>query len=351
MNRVTLKQWTDFKRYAVTHLHLKPDTTLPDTIRKLRYLEKHNVDLTTDRDTLEHHVDNYIFTRMETGLTRTGANNYYKALNRWTKYRELRLHFTLYKEPRTPQYTPTPRQVRRCIQQWHKRNRAHKRNRTMLVALAASGLRISEFTNLELQDIDYERCTITVRHGKGGEGRTIYVDKKVIRGKNYPSIKNYVDHWRIDSHSTALWTTRKGEMTIDYARKIVKQTGRHAGIPQLHPHALRRFFAVTMLQAGVSIKAIQRQLGHTRLDTTDIYLQGITDADIRLSIETADIPDPLRVKVKYQKPVKHADKGVYAESPSINLNGPGGMYENPFIEHYKQPPVLQEHQHGGSHDI
>lgn len=201
----------------------------------------------------------------------------------------------------------------------------------MLVVLAGSGLRISEFVNIEIADIDFERNTITVKRGKGGGGRVVYVDPKVIGGRNYPSIRNYIDKWRYDTHSTALWTGRKGEMTIDYTRKIIKDTGRAAAVPQLHPHALRRFFAVTMLRAGVSIKAIQKQLGHKKLDTTDIYLQGITDRDVMFSIRSANIPDPLTVTVKYLKPMKPKNRGGYAESTDGMLYGPEGMYKNPFI--------------------
>jgi len=344
IERVDRGTLAEFRRYAVLRLQLA-DSTLRDTIRKLAHMANRAlygdiaINLLADESVLEQEVEIWLFHRLNEGLSKTGVNNYIKAINRWSQYRDYNIHFDLYPEQTGPVFTPSPLQVKRCIDACMGRNPVVKRDKCMIVVLAASGLRISELVNLELSDIDYERCTILVRRGKGGKSRLVHVDKKVIRGRNYPSILNYVEYHRFQSHRSALFTSEEGEMTVDYARKRISLIGERAGVPRIHPHAFRRFFAVTLLRAGVHEAIIQRELGHESLATTDRYLRGLTEYDVEAAMRSVHIPDPLTVAINYRS-MKHRNGGVLASVTGEKLNGPGGIHKDGILESYRELPVL-----------
>jgi len=298
---VDSKTWMKFKQHAVTQQKLYPSSTLPDTVRKLRYLEKQGIDLLAPGAILEIQFNDFIFNRFQEGATEIAMNNYIKAMNRWAKYRGLNLHFELYEEHYQPPRIPTPLEIKRMADVCRRKTPEDKRNRTIMVTLPNSALRINEFINLELDDVDYEHWRLHVKRGKGGKSRYVYLSQKVVSGKNYPSIKNYVEHWRLDTHPTALFTTKKGKLTYDYARKIIKEIGKKAGVPWIHPHAFRHYAAVTWFKAGWPLKIIQAQLGHEKSSTTDRYLEALTEHDREMIIRRLSVPDPLSAVPKNPK--------------------------------------------------
>lgn len=159
---------------------------------------------------------------------------------------------------------------------------------------------------------------MTVR-GKGGKIRNVPLDHRILVGRNYPSLKNYIEHWRLSTHSTALFTTKKGEMTPQFLRKIIKEIGKKAGVTWIHPHALRHFCATNLLRAGVNLKIVQEILGHEKLSTTEIYLH-LTERDIVKAMQIANIEDPI-----LKKSMKPKKWGVLVEKTDGAKNGPGGI--------------------------
>jgi len=331
--KVDSSTWNKFRQHAVTQQKIYPGSTLPDTIRKLRYIEKRGVNLLAPEVTLEIQFNNFIFSRFQEGATEIAMNNYIKAMNRWVKYRGLKLHFELYEEHYQPPRIPTPLEIKKMADVRRRKTPEDKRDRTLIILLAGSGLRIGELISLEKQDIDYERGRIHVRRGKGGKSRYVYVDHKIISGKNYPSVKNYVEHWRRDTHPTALFTTKKGKLTYDYARKVIKEIGKKAGVPWIHPHAFRHYAAVTWLKAGWPLKIIQAQLGHEKSSTTDRYLEALTEHDREMIIRRLGVPDPLSVRPAYRHKINGAKKtGGAGDSNRNKKLWTGRDFENFLID-------------------
>jgi integrase/recombinase XerD len=138
-----------------------------------------------------------------------------------------------------------------------------KRSQILLKLLYASGLRVSELVNLHLGDI--EGTSITVRHGKGGKDRITILPQSLAT-----ELQQYIRHYRL---TTLLFPSRKGTpLTTRNVQAIIVRAAKRAKINKhVTPHKLRHSFATHLLEAGTDVRVIQELLGHSNLQTTQIY--------------------------------------------------------------------------------
>lgn len=144
------------------------------------------------------------------------------------------------------------------------------RNRTILETIYACGLRISELTNLNLNDIDFENMYLKVL-GKGKKERMVPF---------YPRLKQlllrYLNNYRslyCDESIEALFINQKGKrITPRYIQLILEKNSKECGLKiNVHPHSLRHSFATHLLDNGADLRVVQELLGHENLSTTQLY--------------------------------------------------------------------------------
>ena len=313
MAKVNDEIWDKFINHCYAEQQLA-EKTIQVTLRALRFLEKEGIDLMANEKELKKQVMEYFAKRLRKGATGTTLNLYVKSLNRWCIFRELKLKFKKYKEVYQPRRIPTTADIKRLLDACKGRDPISKRDRTLIYFMINTGLRREEVANLQLTDIDWENCFIRVR-GKGMKIRLVAVPWRVLHGKTVPSIKNYIENWRFNTHKTALFTTKKGKITPNKVAKIIYDRGKRAGIPWIHPHALRHYYATNLLRAGVNIRIVQQLLGHADIKTTGVYLH-VVENDLRMAVENENIEDPLKVprrNVKTHQKSRGLDKNLRGE--------------------------------------
>ncbi len=145
------------------------------------------------------------------------------------------------------------------------------RDRAILEVLYATGLRVSELTNLDLGDVDlregFVRCI-----GKGSKERVVPLGEIAIA-----STRSYIENGRptliFDPKELSLFVNQNGgRMTRQSIWKLVKKYSEGARIPkEVTPHTIRHSFATHLLEHGADIRAVQEMLGHADISTTQIY--------------------------------------------------------------------------------
>jgi integrase/recombinase XerD len=147
------------------------------------------------------------------------------------------------------------------------------RNRAILETLYSTGLRRMELVNLALHDVDLDRGTVRVRHGKGGKDRVVPIGARACAwvakylAEVRPRLIGAVEE-------TALFLTDYGEpFERNRLGDLVKRYVQHAGIREGSCHLFRHAMATHMLENGADIRFIQAILGHSELSTTQIYTQ------------------------------------------------------------------------------
>jgi integrase/recombinase XerD len=140
------------------------------------------------------------------------------------------------------------------------------KHRLLLATTYAAGLRVSEVIALKVADLDLERLTIRVEHGKGGKDRYVpLADRLLVELRQY---------WKAVPPASWLFPNRQGTRPIDItmAQKIYTQAKLRAGIrKQGGIHSLRHAYATHLLEAGTDLPTVQRLLGHRHLSTTMRY--------------------------------------------------------------------------------
>jgi integrase/recombinase XerC len=142
------------------------------------------------------------------------------------------------------------------------------RNRAVLELLYSSGLRVSELSGINTDEIHIKESLIKIK-GKGKKERIVPIGSKAI-----DAMKSYiVERMLLKSKERALFLNRMGKrLTERGVRRIVVKYARAIGIHgRIGPHTLRHSFASHLLQGGADLRVIQELLGHASLSTTQKY--------------------------------------------------------------------------------
>jgi len=179
-------------------------------------------------------------------------------------------------------YPPDPPRVEEIIAVMRRAGETDHglRLRALIVVLWRAGLRIGEAMALTEPDLDSGRGSILVRQGKAGQaargrhGRLgLRSTPAVARAPARDAGLNAVLRHR--------WPDAGRPWTPAAARNHLRRIATKAGVRRrFAPHQLRHAHAVEMAREGVSLKVIQRQLGHVNLGVTSVYLDGIDTAEI-----------------------------------------------------------------------
>ena len=141
------------------------------------------------------------------------------------------------------------------------------RDRAMFELFYSSGLRLSELVLLDMSDADCDEAVVRVRHGKGAKERWVPLGSKAVS-----AIKQWLAV-RPDLATAALFTSKQGKRISRRSVQLrLEQAGRKSGLAEhVHPHMLRHSFASHLLEGSQDIRAVQELLGHSDINTTQIY--------------------------------------------------------------------------------
>ncbi|MBU0628797.1 MAG: site-specific integrase [Nanoarchaeota archaeon] len=146
------------------------------------------------------------------------------------------------------------------------------RHRMVLMFLYYTGIRLSELVNLRWGDIDFDRDTIHIKLGKGSKDRIIFF---------HDCLKQFVQIFNLKKEGLVFISNFGKKYNKRTIQVIVKNAAQKAGIKKrITPHTLRHSFATHLLEAGADIRHIQKLLGHSNLQTTQIYTH-VANKDIR----------------------------------------------------------------------
>ncbi len=164
------------------------------------------------------------------------------------------------------------------------------RDRCLLELLYGCGLRVSELTGLDLNDVDREQQLLRVR-GKGRKERLVPFGDKALEALLAYLPERQAILARAQPGPAAALLLNRGGTRLDprsVRRRIRFYALRLHLSPSLHPHAFRHAFASHLLGEGADLRAIQEMLGHESLSTTQRY----TQTDLRQLMQIYDRAHP-----------------------------------------------------------
>lgn len=168
------------------------------------------------------------------------------------------------------------------------------RERCMVEMLASTWCRVSELVNIKTDEVCDGVVTV---HGKGDKYRDVYLNAraqlalelymKERRDENpyiFPRAEHAGDIVKLKAdpewYKNADLVSKKDHMDHSSVEGIIRRIGKRVGIENVHPHRFRRTGATMALRAGMPITDVQKILGHSNIETTQIYLD-ISDDELR----------------------------------------------------------------------
>jgi len=176
----------------------------------------------------------------------------------------LELNMSNIKTPKIEKKLPTVLTKKEVIKLFDATN--NFKSKLILKILYSSGLRVSEVTNLKFEDINFDEKTGIVRQGKGKKDRIFILSKEIT-----DDLTDYQK--RLNKTQGYIFTNNKNNpISTRNIQKIIKNSAKKANINKnITPHKLRHSFATHLLESGTDIRIIQELLGHSNLQTTQIY--------------------------------------------------------------------------------
>lgn len=161
-------------------------------------------------------------------------------------------------------------EVHRLLNSLHGHAPSDLRNYAAVLCLAKLGLRIGELAQLALEDIDWRAGTVRLAQTKSRRERQLPLPMEVGR-----ALVRYLRQARPDTESRQVFVCLQDGKPLN-PESLSSMTARameRVGItaPRKGPHLLRKTLASHLVQRGISLKAVADLLGHTHLNTTQIY--------------------------------------------------------------------------------
>jgi len=183
--------------------------------------------------------------------------------------------------PKRPKPLPkflTPEEVEQILNNVKIDTPAGFRNKVILELLWATGMRISELSNLNFGDINFEENEIRV-FGKGAKERIVLISD---RAKNY--LKQYIDSARNlitdpefkipdTNEDSPVFINRTGyRLQTKIIRQVINDIVEKIELPKkVTPHVFRHSFATKLIENGADLRVVQELLGHAGISNTQIY--------------------------------------------------------------------------------
>jgi site-specific recombinase XerD len=192
--------------------------------------------------------------------------NYFYILSQFLAlyYPKLVKHIVIPKVPfELPKKIPTEDEVKIILSGPDITTYGGIRDRVILELFYGSGIRLSELSNIKLEDLDLEKHILRVCQGKNKKDRIVPVSKAGCAW-----VRKYIKKVRtlyLPKENYLIVGKWGGRMYVGYPGDIVKKYG------EFSPHKYRHGFATHLLRGGMKETSLQRLLGHAQISTTQIY--------------------------------------------------------------------------------
>jgi site-specific recombinase XerD len=258
-----------------------------DLTQFAEYLEKQNVKKISGINS--DNLRGFIRDVMGFGLAKSSASRKLSALKgfvRWLYKREY-IQADFAKElrgPKLPEILPRAlsyKETERLITEGPEPGKSFERDRLLLEIMYGSGLRVSEVTGLNAEDVALGQRIFTVT-GKGDKTRIVPFSKTVQK-----LLEDWLTKRNIESGPIFVSDKKPFKrLTVRTVHRVVERAAKRVGIHGISPHTLRHCFATHMLENGAPLRMVQEMLGHESISTTQRYLT-ITTEQIKKSYMNA----------------------------------------------------------------
>lgn len=286
----SFRQWLDILGYSETTVY-----NLPNMLREFfNWLESQRI--TTIKEIKIEHIKKYYAhtkqranTRFDGGLSNASINNQRRTLHLFMDYLRQTGRYELpyikipsLKDRKEKLNTLTPDEVKELFTATHVPDGSYwdteisSRDRALLALVYGCGLRRKETMHLDIDDISLDKAIVHVRKGKGNKERLVPISKTNIRyleDYKYNARPLLLKEVKTEAFFISLRRQRMDHQTMNLRLRILVAKTKNPTIIEKYPslHTLRHSIATHLLSNGMKLEAIAKFLGHSSLESTQIY--------------------------------------------------------------------------------
>lgn len=286
----SFKQWLDILGYAETTVY-----NLPNMLREFFYwLEKRKIN-NVKQITTEHIKQYYQYTkqrantRFEGGLSNASINNQRRTLHLFMDYLRQTGRYEMpyikiqsLKDRKEKLNTLTPEEVKQLFEATHIADGSvwdkeiAIRDRALLAIFYGCGLRRKEGRYLDIDDVNLDKGIVHVRKGKGNKERLVPINKsniKYLEDYKYNARPLLLKGVNTEAFFVSMRNQRINDQTMNLRLRILVQKTKNPLLQEKNPslHTLRHSIASSLLANGMKLEHIAKFLGHSSLESTQIY--------------------------------------------------------------------------------
>ena len=271
-----LKKYEEYLKYELNY----SENTIKQYLMNLdKYLRFLNINKISYQNITKDDVMKFLKKLDEENLSKRSIANILSALRTFYNFLldEKIITSNLFKQIHNPKLEKklpnflSYEQTRQILDSINTETELDYRNKLIIEMFYATGIRVSELVNIKISDINKNDKSIIIL-GKGKKERIVYFgDYAKIALENYLNIRSI--------NSEYLFLNKDGnKISIRGVEKIVDKLTSMAAIKNnVTPHTFRHTFATDLLNNGADIKSVQELLGHSSLNTTEIYTHITSD--------------------------------------------------------------------------
>jgi integrase/recombinase XerD len=226
-------------------------------------------------------LNNFVIGMRQSGISAVSTNNYVRGMNvflGWLYENEYTtVHFKVKKVKEEQRAIKVFSDTHiKAIIKWKPKGWYQWRLHALLSTLIDTGIRIDEALSLKRNDINFDDLLVTVT-GKGSKQRIIPFSRE---------LRKIIWRWgRMHQHQYFFPSKTGNRYMYNNFRRDMRSLAECLGIKDVRvsPHTLRHYFAIHFLRRGGDLYTLSRILGHTSIQTTQIYLRSMGIEQIRES--------------------------------------------------------------------
>lgn len=286
----SFKQWLDILGYAETTVY-----NLPNMLREFFYwLEKRKI-THIKQITTEHIKQYYQYTkqrantRFDGGLSNASINNQRRTLHLFMDYLRQTGRYEMpyikiqsLKDRKEKLNTLTPDEIKQLFEATHIADGSvwdkeiAIRDRALLAIFYGCGLRRKEGRYLDIDDINLDKGIVHVKKGKGNKERLVPINKsniKYLEDYKYNARPLLLKGVNTEAFFVSMRNQRINDQTMNLRLRILVQKTNNPLLQEKNPslHTLRHSIATHLLNNGMKLEHIAKFLGHSSLESTQIY--------------------------------------------------------------------------------
>lgn len=267
-----------FLEYKAVEEGLNIKSTIPDYKDDFKVFLKYFPNIKTVDDLNNELIDNFIYEQSLNDLKSSTISRRISTIKNFFLFLENeKIATNLVKEvilPKKEKHIPTflsIDEIKNLLSVFDETKPTEYRDKTMVLVMYSAGLRVSELINLEKRSINFEEKLVTLK-GKGNKERFVPLNYIALEYLNNYLSQNKNN--KVFSKSKYLFINKKDgkPLTRQYFFVELNKYAKRAGIDKkISPHTLRHSFATHLLENGADLRVVQELLGHSKIETTQIY--------------------------------------------------------------------------------